>query len=179
MASVKQIQIEIDEALLAECKRLGAEVERLTAENERLRVEIVGSLTEAGIAMLAEGATSEGEIPSAVARLARERDLAAQAWYKTLKERNQHHAAHQLELERHRTTWTQLEQAKREKTKLVEFVSWVREAPVSSGVCVCGESMNGYHSKDHSPVDMWDHALTGWLAEIEPLMREATDENAQ
>ena len=64
MASVKQIQIEIDEALLAECKRLGAEVERLTAEVVHV------------------------------------------------------HSAHQLSIESHRKTFSQLEEAKREIAQL-------------------------------------------------------------
>jgi hypothetical protein len=42
----------------------------LRAENDRLRSETVGALTDAGIFMLADGATAAGEIPRAIAHLA-------------------------------------------------------------------------------------------------------------
>ena len=49
------------------------------------------------------------------------------------------------------------EQAK--NVKLLDFIARVR---VSSGVCCCGEPMDGHSSPmscGHSPVDMWDHAV--------------------
>ncbi len=39
---------------------------------------------------------------------------------------------------------------------------FIARAPVSSGVCCCGESMNGHSnpmSCDHTPVDLWDHSV--------------------
>ncbi|HEX7907317.1 MAG TPA: hypothetical protein VF534_04395 [Paraburkholderia sp.] len=51
-------------------KEAKAESIALQAEIDRLRGETVGALTDAGIAMLAEGATAPGEIPRAIARLA-------------------------------------------------------------------------------------------------------------
>lgn len=50
---------------------------RLIAEHERVRIEIVGSLTSAGIYMLVDAdPTANGEIESAVRRLAGQRDKA-------------------------------------------------------------------------------------------------------
>lgn len=56
---------------------------------------------------------------------------------------------------------------------LRKFVDFVKHAPVSSGTCCCGDSMDKHSdpmSCGHSPVDMWDHALAGWLEQIEPLL---------
>ena len=39
---------------------------------------------------------------------------------------------------------------------------FIASAQVSSGVCCCGEAMDGHSSPmscGHSPVDMWDHAV--------------------
>ena len=44
-------------------------------------------------------------------------------------------------------------------TRLRDFIA---SAQVSSGVCCCGEAMDGHSSPmscGHSPVDMWDHAV--------------------
>ncbi len=51
-----------------------------------------------------------------------------------------------------------------------DFVDFVKNAPVSSGVCCCGDSMEGHAdpmSCGHSPVDQWDYSLSNWLEEIE------------
>lgn len=53
-------------------------VAELEAENDRLRSETVGALTDAGVFMLADGATAPGEIPRAIARLAAD----AERWRK-------------------------------------------------------------------------------------------------
>jgi len=53
--------------------------------------------------------------------------------------------------------------------KFEQFVEWVEQAPVSSGVCCCGDSMDNHASAltcGHEPVDQWDHALHGWLKEL-------------
>lgn len=58
---------------------------------------------------------------------------------------------------------------------LREFVQFVKHAPVSSGTCCCGDEMDRHSdpmSCGHSPVDMWDHALDGWLKQIEPLLAD-------
>lgn len=52
---------------------------------------------------------------------------------------------------------------------LRQFVDFVRHAPVSSGVCCCGDNMANHPEPmncGHSPVDEWDHALLGWLKEL-------------
>ena len=48
-------------------------------------------------------------------------------------------------------------------TRLRDFIA---SAQVSSGVCCCGEAMDGHSSPmscGHSPVDMWDHAVENLL----------------
>lgn len=64
--------------LFQAAKELRGERATLKAESERLRVEIVGALTDAGVIMLADGATAAGEIPRAIARLAAD----AERWRK-------------------------------------------------------------------------------------------------
>lgn len=49
------------------------------------------------------------------------------------------------------------------------FWQFLRDAPVQSGVCMCGGSCT-----DHSPVDMWDHSLGKWL-EAEEKLAERLD----
>lgn len=49
-----------------------------------------------------------------------------------------------------------------EQAKNVRLLDFIARAPVSSGVCCCGETMDGHSSPmfcGHSPVDMWDHAV--------------------
>jgi len=49
-----------------------------------------------------------------------------------------------------------------EQAKNVELLDFIARAQVSSGVCCCGEPMDGHSSPmscGHSPVDMWDHAV--------------------
>jgi hypothetical protein len=61
---------------------------------------------------------------------------------------------------------------------LREFVDFVRQAPVSSGVCCCGDDMEKHAdpmSCGHAPVDQWDHSLSQWLKEIDPLLAALAD----
>lgn len=49
-----------------------------------------------------------------------------------------------------------------EQAKNVKLLDFIARAQVSSGVCCCGEPMDGHPSPmscGHSPVDMWDHAV--------------------
>ena len=49
-----------------------------------------------------------------------------------------------------------------EQAKNVGLRDFIARAQVSSGVCCCGEPMDGHSSPmscGHSPVDMWDHAV--------------------
>ena len=53
--------------------------------------------------------------------------------------------------------------------KLREFIVFVESAPVSSGVCCCGEDMATHSSESacgHTPKDQWDHSLDLWLKEL-------------
>ena len=50
-----------------------------------------------------------------------------------------------------------------------EFIEFVRTAPVSSGVCCCGESMDDHPEASmcgHTPTDQWDWSLHLWLEQI-------------
>ena len=48
----------------------------------------------------------------------------------------------------------------------VRYRDFVENAPVSAGVCCCGDSMDRHNNADHSAVDMWDNAINGWADEI-------------
>lgn len=57
--------------------------------------------------------------------------------------------------------------------KLVEemnkFVEFVRNAPVSSGVCCCGDNMDDHadpYSCGHSPLDQWEYSVSNWIEQI-------------
>ena len=44
---------------------------------------------------------------------------------------------------------------------------FIETAPVSTGVCCCGESMEGHSSSmncSHTPVDLWDHSVISVLS---------------
>lgn len=58
------------------------------------------------------------------------------------------------------------------KTKQVpvEFLEFVKSAPVRSGTCCCGDDMDRHAdpmSCGHTPVDQWDYSLALWLEQIE------------
>lgn len=52
---------------------------------------------------------------------------------------------------------------------LEEFAHWVKDAPVESGVCACGDEMvnHGHGISDHAPVDEWERGLRGWLRSLD------------
>lgn len=58
--------------------------------------------------------------------------------------------------------------------KYREFVEFVKNAPVSSGVCCCGEDM-ATHSESmysgHTPVDQWHYSLFLWVEELDKMER--------
>jgi len=56
------------------------------------------------------------------------------------------------------------------ETDVKEFIEFVKSAPVSSGVCCCGEPMNGHPdpmSCGHTPVDQWEYSLRCWLDQLQ------------
>lgn len=55
---------------------------------------------------------------------------------------------------------------------LAEFVEFVKAAPVESGVCMCGDSMDGHRSRDHSAVDMWDHSVRSSVPGVEKALAD-------
>lgn len=73
--------------------------------------------------------------------------------------------------ERLRPLSTALASAEPEGWKLVPvaFLDFVKTAPVSSGVCCCGDDMEKHTdpmSCGHSPVDQWNYSLSSWLRQI-------------
>ena len=53
---------------------------------------------------------------------------------------------------------------KKQRDSLLEFM---QNAPVSSGVCCCGNDISKYYSCDnHSPVDQWDHNVDRYTEEL-------------
>lgn len=55
---------------------------------------------------------------------------------------------------------------------LQQALRFIREAPVSSGICCCGDSIDGHASAwncGHTPVDMWDDASSSLLKELSPI----------
>lgn len=48
-----------------------------------------------------------------------------------------------------------------------EFIEFVRNAPVSSGFCCCGDAMDKHGPFDgHAPTDQWEYSLHLWLEQI-------------
>lgn len=47
------------------------------------------------------------------------------------------------------------------------FWQFLRDAPVQSGVCMCGDAVGS--CTDHSSVDLWGYSLGKWLEDEEQL----------
>ena len=50
----------------------------------------------------------------------------------------------------------------RQAAQIEMMREFIARAPVSSGVCCCGEAIDGHSSPmscGHSPVDLWDHSV--------------------
>lgn len=57
---------------------------------------------------------------------------------------------------------------------LERAVSFVQHAEVSSGVCCCGDSIDGHGNPmdcGHSPRDTWDYAAEGFIKEMQALLK--------
>ena len=57
-----------------------------------------------------------------------------------------------------------------QQARIEQLTNFIKYAQVSSGVCCCGDSMEGHSSPmacGHSPVDMWDYH-SGELLEAYP-----------
>lgn len=52
------------------------------------------------------------------------------------------------------------------KAQRDNLLAFIQNAPVSSGVCCCGDSMEKHYSPDHSAVDMWDHSVRCYAEEF-------------
>jgi hypothetical protein len=65
------------------------------------------------------------------------------------------------------TTAPQAAAYKRQRDNLLAFM---QSAPVSSGVCCCGDDMNKHGNPmdcGHNPVDMWDNSVASFVTEFE------------
>lgn len=61
------------------------------------------------------------------------------------------------------------------KAQRDELLAFMRRAPVSSGVCCCGDDMEKHASPmicGHSPVDQWDDSVYSWAEQIAKFDRE-------
>lgn len=45
-------------------------------------------------------------------------------------------------------------------------LEFIKQAPVASGTCCCGDDMKSHALGSHSPVDMWDHSVWYFVQEI-------------
>lgn len=57
-----------------------------------------------------------------------------------------------------------------QQARIEQLTNFIKHAQVSSGICCCGDSMEGHPSPmtcGHSPVDMWDYH-SGKLLEAYP-----------
>lgn len=52
------------------------------------------------------------------------------------------------------------------KAQRDNLLAFIQNAPVESGVCCCGDSMDKHYSQDHSAVDMWDHSVLCYAEEF-------------
>lgn len=54
------------------------------------------------------------------------------------------------------------------------LMGFVEHAPVSSGICCCGDDMTRHANPmdcGHTPVDQWDNAVCGFVQEFEALQK--------
>jgi len=72
--------------------------------------------------------------------------------------------------ETYHSAMTLVEEAERLLKQYAEFVEFVKYAPVSSGVCCCGDNMAGHSGGmqcGHSARDQWDYSLSQWLEKLQ------------
>jgi len=53
------------------------------------------------------------------------------------------------------------------KAQVKTLMDFIKYAQVSSGVCCCGDAMENHQCSDHSPVDVWDNAVTSLVEKYE------------
>lgn len=59
------------------------------------------------------------------------------------------------------------------KAYAIRLVEFIENAEVQSGVCCCGDSMEGHANPmncGHSPVDMWSYSVLGIREEFDQLI---------
>lgn len=52
------------------------------------------------------------------------------------------------------------------RTRVAELEEFIRNAPVSTGICCCGESMDSHEAaivSGHMPIDQWEPAVASLL----------------
>jgi len=60
-----------------------------------------------------------------------------------------------------------IKELEKQRDRLLEFIE---QAPVSSGVCCCGDSIDKHPSPmtcGHTPIDQWDNAVSSLVREFE------------
>lgn len=68
--------------------------------------------------------------------------------------------------------------SKEYKSVPAEFLTFLKDAPVGSGICMCGDNMADHSPHgDHAAVEMWDHTLASWLDDIRALNAAGTLES--
>lgn len=76
--------------------------------------------------------------------------------------------------------WKDIGQLCKQVRELTEFIikfqGFVEGAPVSSGVCCCGDSMESHNAySDHSPVDTWDNGVKQFSQEMFDLINKKSE----
>lgn len=65
------------------------------------------------------------------------------------------------------SSWQSADLIERQAAQIEMMREFIARAPVSSGVCCCGEPIDGHSSPmscGHTPVDLWDHSVEQILA---------------
>lgn len=112
------------------------------------------------------------EMSTEIVRLRRELAAAKERIVKLtdevqLRAESYHHWRHHFE--RAEKAEAALRDLKEQIVKLNEFVDWVKNAQVDSGVCCCGDPVAGHLLDSHSPVDMWHYGLDQWVSELDSI----------
>lgn len=72
--------------------------------------------------------------------------------------------------DRHKQVLRDLHAVMDERDLLWRFYEAARKAPVGTGVCCCGDSMDKHpdpYSSGHNPTDEWDNFLSNWKQKID------------
>ena len=103
----------------------------------------------------AMNANLTGEVERLQARVAEKCD-APVGWIDPYK----YKAACESKMEFFKTIKELREQNEKLQARVAELESFINQAPVETGVCMCGDDIKDHNqASGHSPVDVWDHAV--------------------